>query len=207
MADDIETTPTPTPTPPPVWTDRDKGEASKEALVDLVCGHVAGGGTLIDLAELWSVPMGRISSWVRAEPGRSKRYDGALLDQNDWYIQVLRRELQRLALVDIRRLYNDDGTLKPISEWPAEVAAAVVGIETEQVKTQRASKTGDFDVEEDEVTTVKKIKLESKLGTIKALGLEFGMGKKVLEVNGKLTLEDLLDLTTKKAAKDAEAKG
>lgn len=199
MPDDIA--PTPTPTPPKTWIDRDRDQASTEALVELVCAHVASGGTLIDLSEQWLVPMGKISAWVRKDEARSRRYADALMDQTDWYVQTLRRELKRITLRDIRLLYDDSGKLRPIHDWPAEIAACVSSVETEEVRTTRSSKTGDMDVETDDVATVKKVHFESKLVGLKLLGPEFGMFKKTLTVDGKLTLEQLLDLT-KAAAKE-----
>lgn len=41
----------------------------------------------------------------------------------------LLREAKRLALSDIRGLFNPDGSVKPPSEWPDAVAAAVASIE------------------------------------------------------------------------------
>lgn len=42
-------------------------------------------------------------------------------------------ELKRLALFDIRKLYNDDGTLKAIKELDDDTAAALSSVDTEEV--------------------------------------------------------------------------
>jgi hypothetical protein len=39
--------------------------------------------------------------------------------------QRVLEELRRLALADFRSFYREDGTLKPIAEWTAEMGAAV----------------------------------------------------------------------------------
>ena len=41
------------------------------------------------------------------------------------------QELAALAFSDLRKLFNADGTIKPMSEWPDDVAAAVASIESE----------------------------------------------------------------------------
>lgn len=43
------------------------------------------------------------------------------------------REIGRVALSDTRRLYREDGSLKPANEWDDDMAAAVAGVE---VKTE-----------------------------------------------------------------------
>jgi phage terminase small subunit len=50
--------------------------------------------------------------------------DQRLSDENLSAARVL-QELRRVALADIRSLYNADGTLKNITEWTAEMGAAV----------------------------------------------------------------------------------
>jgi phage terminase small subunit len=39
------------------------------------------------------------------------------------------RELKRLAFSDVRQLFDEAGKLKPMKDWPNEVAAAIGGIE------------------------------------------------------------------------------
>ncbi len=39
-------------------------------------------------------------------------------------------ETARVALSDLRNIYNDNGTLKPPHEWSDETAAAIAGVET-----------------------------------------------------------------------------
>lgn len=43
------------------------------------------------------------------------------------------REVARLAYSDIRKLYNEDGTLKLPHEWDDDAAAAVAGIEVDEL--------------------------------------------------------------------------
>ena len=65
------------------------------------------------------------------------------------------QEAARIAFLDIRCIYEDDGTLKPVSQWPDEVAAAVAGIESVQQYTYH-------DGQKIPVGVLKKIKLWDK---------------------------------------------
>lgn len=78
-------------------------------------------------------------------------------------------ELRRLAFSDERKLYRDDGTLKPPAEWDDETAAAVSGIET------RENRKG---------VTTKKVRLWDKKGALELLGKHLGIFKDRLEVTG-----------------------
>ena len=43
------------------------------------------------------------------------------------------QEIAALAFSDLRKLFNRDGTIKPMSEWPNETASAVASIENEEI--------------------------------------------------------------------------
>lgn len=42
-------------------------------------------------------------------------------------------EYKRVALLDIRRAYDQDGNLKPVHEWDDDTAAAIAGLESEEI--------------------------------------------------------------------------
>lgn len=50
---------------------------------------------------------------------------------------LVARGLARTAFSDPRKLYNRDGTLKPPHLWPDDVAAAVVGCDSEEITETR----------------------------------------------------------------------
>lgn len=59
-----------------------------------------------------------------------KRVLGEQTKRYDISADKVLQESARLAFFDARQLYNEDGSLKPVSAWPDEVAAAVSGIES-----------------------------------------------------------------------------
>lgn len=64
------------------------------------------------------------------------------------------QELARLAFSDLRKAYNDDGTLKPPKDWDDDTAAAMAGVDTSSV-----SLSGSEDAN---TITTKKIKVFDK---------------------------------------------
>lgn len=73
-------------------------------------------------------------------------------------------ELGRLAFVDIRKAYNEDGSLKPLHELDDDTAAAVAGMDVTEIGA------GD-----DAIGFVKKIKLSDKKGALELVMRHLGM--------------------------------
>lgn len=96
-------------------------------------------------------------------------------------------EYARLAYSDVRKLYNQDGTLKPIHEWDDDIAAAVSSVEVDELKE-------GFEV----VGQVKKVKLHSKTTALSDAGKHLGFFEK--DNNQKNTFDiSGLDATEKLA--------
>ena len=169
------------------WTEKQKDDD----LLETICAHVTNGGSLISLAETWGIPWTWITKWLREDKKREESWGIAMAASNDWFIQRITDELKRLGTYDIRDLLYPDGRPRPVDEWPKDVAAAVAGIEVQETHVQR--KGDDIDTETDVSTVIKKIKLESKKGSLELLGKKIGMfPKDRLEVSGRITLEDLV---------------
>lgn len=80
------------------------------------------------------------------------------------------KEYGRIAFLDIRRAFDDEGNLKPIKDLDDETAAAIAGFEVEQLFSGRGS-------ERKRIGVLKKIKLTSKLGALDSLGKHLGLFK------------------------------
>ncbi len=85
-------------------------------------------------------------------------------------------ELKNLAFLDIRKLFNDDGSLKNIKDLDDDTAAAVAGLD---VYTERGS--GDTPA----IGTTSKIKLVDKRGSLELLMRHMGMLNDKLNVGGQ----------------------
>lgn len=95
-------------------------------------------------------------------------------------VERIDQEIARLAFVDIRLLYDDKGVLRPMSEWPDDVAAAVGNIEV----LDRIGKTGR--------PRIHKIKVWDKVSALTLAAKRLGMLVDKHEVDVKVSLEDLI---------------
>lgn len=84
-------------------------------------------------------------------------------------------ELGRIAFSDIRQIYKPDGTLKPMEEWPEDVARAVSGIEAEEIF--------EYDGHERQnVGDLRKVKLWQKGHALETLARHFKLLTDKVEV-------------------------
>lgn len=154
--------------------------------IDTIFAHIANGGSLIDLCSTWRVRFSDIMDWIYTDESRRKRYEDALEASKSWMISRLLQELRALSFIDVRKVFNDDHSLKPPSEWPDDVAAAISSIEVSE----------EWDKDEDnnrvKIGEIKKLKVYDKLRAIEMLGRDLGRFVNKVEHSGKLTLEDLI---------------
>lgn len=189
--------------PTELMLDREKAFLAVPGVLELLANHLANGGDVIDLCEAEGVRYGVVMGWVASDPVRQSRMREARLAWAEWGEQRIKSELQRLSFIDIRQLFNDDHSIKPPSQWPADLAAAVEAIEVSELKEFNAdSKTMEV------IGLVKKIKLAKKGEALKLLGQQLGMFVQKHEVRG--TLEDLVAASLKTVTQggtDAAGKG
>jgi phage terminase small subunit len=103
------------------------------------------------------------------------------------------KQFMRFAFCDVRLLYNPDGTLKPMNEWPDDAAAAVNGIDTIEL-------AGDVQ------GCIKKLKLVDKLGALNSIAKHLGMLSDVHKHVGKDGGPIELDMTVTPAVREIVAK-
>lgn len=153
--------------------------------LDVICAHVANGGTLIDLCRTWDLPFGWIMNWIRDERRREERYVAAMSDRAEWAIEMVLKELRAIGFSDIRELYREDGSLKPPHEWPEKTAAAVSGLDVDEL-FEGVGK------ERQQIGFVKKVKLWEKTKALELLGKNMKMFVERVDVGIGKTLEDLV---------------
>lgn len=85
-------------------------------------------------------------------------------------------EIAKMAFANIQDIYDENGILRPISELPREVAAAVQSVKVNLT----------------EACAVQEVKLWDKKGTLELLGKHLKLFTDKVEHSGKLTLEDLV---------------
>lgn len=93
------------------------------------------------------------------------------------------RKLSDMAFFDIRSILYEDGTLRPISEWPVAAGASVSGMEIRQI-----------DLGDESQGKIIKLRLRDNTKPLEMLGKHIGMfiEKKIVELNARKPLSDLL---------------
>ncbi len=105
--------------------------------------------------------------------------------------ETILTELLRLATSDIRKLFNENGGILPPNEWPDDIAKAVSSIQVDELF--------DYDNgQKNQVGLTKKIKLWDKNAALDKLAKHLGLLVDRIEVNGKVTLEELVNGSFKK---------
>lgn len=92
-------------------------------------------------------------------------------------------ELRKLAFFDIRKLYDDDGNPKAISELDDDTAAAITGLDAVNIGNSDSG-----------IGSVLKYKLADKKGALELFGkhLKLWTDKSEVTVNGGKSLADLV---------------
>lgn len=124
-----------------------------------------------------------VHKWMRDANCKKVRelLDEIAVEDMDLSQRRILNEYSRLAFSDIRQLFRDDGSMMPPSEWPDDIAAAVVSIDTKETRVR--DEKGEFVNEWD---VVHKIKVHDKKGSLDFLASFRKMaGAKRIEVTGK----------------------
>jgi phage terminase small subunit len=95
-------------------------------------------------------------------------------------------EYAKLGYFDVRNLFNNDGSPIPIQELDDETAAALAGLDIQEVYEG----TGD---NRKFVGYTKKYKLPDKKAALDSMAKYLGMFTDKVEVNHTITIEDILD--------------
>lgn len=101
-------------------------------------------------------------------------------------------EIAKIAFVDIRDLFTEDGDIKPVSEWNETLAASVAGLEIEALFE-------GFGQDRQEIGKTKKIKMNDKLKALELLGRHLVLFKDKIEVGGLDGLADMIAKARKRA--------
>ncbi len=122
-----------------------------------------------------------------------------LQKKTDFNIERCMLEYKRLATFDIRKAYNEDGSLKPIHELDDDTAAAICGIESEDLYEGRGE-------DREKIGTLRKIKTVDKRAAIHDAMRHFGgFAKDALAVTGPdggpIQIEDVKALTAEQKMK------
>jgi phage terminase small subunit len=147
--------------------------------------YIVNGGSVLDWCSREGVPFDEFFHWKESNQGRAKLYDKAVGAQNEWTILRVLKELQRISLQDIRDIYKEDGTLKPIEEWSDDAAACVSSIEVSEIWDGQGA-------DREQIGVLKKVKTYDKMKGLQMIGKSLQMFIDRVDHSGTVTLEDLV---------------
>lgn len=150
-----------------------------------IFAHIANGGTLITLANMWGVRHSDIAGYIADHPDFKDRYEFALAARDEWEKERCLQELRAIATVDIRQAYREDGTLKSIREMSPELAAALSSVETDEL----AVGSGDERVV---IGSTKKVKFWDKAKAIELFMKKHGLLIERKKIEIARSLEDII---------------
>jgi len=93
------------------------------------------------------------------------------------------KELARIGLSDVRKLFAADGSLKPMKDWDDETAAAVAGLDV--VEMAGGAKIGGPEGVAHVAMYTKKLKLWDKNSALEKIAKHLGMFVEKHELTGK----------------------
>lgn len=160
-------------------------------LIDKICNHVAMGGSVIDIAQTLRINYATLITWIRSESTRLKQYEQYLLYRNEWAKEKVLKEIRDLGTFDIRKVLGVNGEVLPASEWPDEIAKAVVSIDVSE------ETNGD-----ENIGWLKKVKFVDKLKALEMSAKNLSLLTEKHEVSGNLTLDQLIMATQRSDKKD-----
>ena len=154
-----------------------------------VLTHVACGGSLDDMAKSLEIRFSDLYKYITSLPDGDKRYELALKASEARDRDLVVRSLRGIIETTPNDMFNDDGSIKPVSEWPRELIA---GFKIEEIYNKGES-----------IGNVKEVKTIDRLRAMEMLGKERGMFVNKTKVDATLTLEQLVTESNKQDPKGA----
>lgn len=109
---------------------------------------------------------------------RIKELQEKHLQRHNVSVDRVLREYSRIAFLDIRKAFNEDGNLKPIQEMDDDTVAAISGLDVEELFEGKGA-------ERKYIGNLHKIKLADKKGALDSIARHLGMFVDKAEITGK----------------------
>lgn len=174
MTEPLDPPPTPNPT-----LERMAREAHELRLMERaadtmeqIFNHIACGGTLSGLCEIWQVRWYKIRNWIYDDDDRRRMLMEARAARKEWIEDQVLQGLLKTGKADVRKLFDKDGALKKPTELDDDTAAAVNSYEDDGKS--------------------KRVKFADKQRSLELLGKTNAMFTDKTEHSVDKTLEDLV---------------
>ncbi len=149
--------------------------------------HLSGGGTMTTYCKMTGESWASVSKWLSADVKRYKAYEMAKELRQDWLFERVLAEYTTMSTFDLTEVYNEDGALRPQSEWGDAARAMVSSVKSFE-------KFEFVDGEKVPVGMVMEVKLWDKTKTLEALGKYLKMFREQIDINmkGEISLVDAM---------------
>lgn len=94
-------------------------------LMTRIAQRLRGGWTVDQVAERLKVSRGTLMDWIEKDEERVKLLDAAIIERRKRFSETMLRKLIDSADHDVSRIFNANGTVKSIHEWPEEIRKIV----------------------------------------------------------------------------------
>jgi len=158
---------------------------ARSGQLERICSMVSNGANIVDICEAERIRVDLMMQWLEGKP-RLETWKAAERCWENWARRRIMAEVQRIATLDLRQAYAEDGSLLPVKDIPVEVARAIESIETEELFAGHG-------LDRDKVGVVRKVKFTSKLRALELMGKQLAMFVERAEVSHKASLEDILE--------------
>lgn len=163
--------------------------ATPAETMQTIFDHLANGGHLFDLLDLWGCAYNDVLNWIISDDARRDKYNSAMLTQSEYVKREVLDTLRKIARFDIRTLYDDKGALLHPKEWPKEAAFAVSAVDCDELFEWTGEKG---DKSRELVGYAKKVKLRDNLKAFEMIGKNLALFIERHEHTHKHTLEALV---------------
>lgn len=157
--------------------------------MDTIFNHLANGGHLFDLLDLWGCAYNDILRWIVEDDTRRNLYNSAMQTQGEYVKREVLETLRKIARFDIRTLYDENGALLHPKSWPPEAAFAVSGVDVDEL-FEWVGERGEK--ERELVGYARKVKLRDNLKAFEMIGKNLALFIERHEHTHKHTLEALV---------------
>lgn len=165
---------------------------------DDVITHVASGGSLDDYAKQLDIRFSDLFRYLTSTPELEKKLELANKCAEARDRDLVVRSLRGVIETYPSDMFDDDGQIKPVSEWPKEL---LTGFEIEEIVGKHGEQAGEI------IGRVKKVKTVDRLRAMEMLGKERGMFVNRTKVDASMTLEQMVANSYTKEMKDANPTG
>jgi hypothetical protein len=117
---------------------------------------VAAGGSLTNLCEERGLRYAAVFTALHL-PEHKDLWEAALKARSEWMIESVLTEVRKVASLNIKDAFDEDGRLLPLDKMPPHVSAAIASVDTYELEGKNAG-------------TLKRVKFYDKLKAIELLG-------------------------------------